>query len=80
MMTTMLTTQALRTVRINSFLCIIRYVYMVLSAATKEICRALRLIPGIPHTPLILGNLKHSVESSRHKLSIALIHTAEVQL
>ena len=53
---------------------------MVLSAATKEICRALRLIPGIPHTPLILGNLKHSVESSRHKLSIALIHTAEVQL
>ena len=52
---------------------------MVLSAATK-IRRALCLIPGISHTPPILGKLKYSMDSSRQYFFIAIIKTAEIQL
>ena len=53
---------------------------MVHSAATKKIRRALCLIPGISHTPPILGSkLKHSMDSSRQYLLIALISTADMQ-
>ena len=55
--------------------------YTVLSAATEKIRRALCLIPGISHTPQILGSkLKYSVDSSRRYLLIAFINTAEIQL
>ena len=54
---------------------------MVLSVATKKIRRALCLIPGISHTPPVVGSkLKYSVDSSRQYLLIALINTAEIQL
>ena len=47
---------------------------MVLSAATKNIRRALRLITGISYTPLISGSkLKYSMDSSRQCLLIAPI-------
>ena len=53
---------------------------MVRSAATKEMRRASCVIPGISHTPSILGKLKYTVDSSRQYVFIALINTAEIQL
>ena len=54
---------------------------MVLSAATKKIRHALCFIPGISHTPPILGSkLKYSMDISRQYILIALINTAEIQL
>ena len=78
-MITMLTTQAYWTIRINSSC--IRYVYVVLLAATKKIGRVLCLVPGISRTPPIISSkLKYSIDSSQQYLLIALINTAEIQL
>ena len=54
--------------KINSFCLYEVCTYMVVSAATKKIRRALCLIPGISHTPPILGKPKYSMDSSRQYL------------
>ena len=75
----MLTRQAYWTMKDKHFY--ISCIYMVLSAATKNLRRALCLMPGISHTlPIWDSKLKYSMDSSRQYLLIALINTAEIQL
>ena len=62
---------------INYYSFFIKYVYVVLSAATKKAPHALCLLS---HTSPILRKLKYSMDSSRQYRLIALVNTAEIQL